>query len=112
LPPPSMATFVPQMFWKRKVEFVWNQPRRPSVGRHRRAGSPKETDMDAQAIKAELLKCERDYWQSIKDQNPEAARRLTDFPCIIAGAQGVATMDEKTFGAMMNGGPSQLRDFK
>jgi hypothetical protein len=68
--------------------------------------------MDAQAIKAELLKCERDYWQSIKDQNPEAARRLTDFPCIIAGAQGVATMDEKTFGAMMNGGPSQLRDFK
>jgi hypothetical protein len=68
--------------------------------------------METEAIKAELLKCERQYWQSMKDQDTAAARRLTDFPCIVAGAQGVAAMDEKTFGSMMNGGQWKLKDFR
>jgi hypothetical protein len=68
--------------------------------------------MDTQAIKAELLNCERQYWQSLKDKDPETARRLTDFPCIVTGAQGVAAMDEKTFSSMMSGAQWTLKDFK
>lgn len=68
--------------------------------------------MQAEAIKAEVLKCEQQYWQSMKDGNPEAARRLTDFPCIIAGAQGVASVDERSFAAMMDGSQRQLKDFR
>jgi hypothetical protein len=68
--------------------------------------------METEAIKAELLKCERDYWQSIQDQNPEAARRLTNFPCIVTGAQGVAAMDERSFAAAMNGGRRTLNAFR
>ena len=68
--------------------------------------------MQTEAIKAELLSCERRYWQSIKDRDPETARQMTDFPCIITGAQGVAAMDEKTFGAALSAGQSQLKDFE
>jgi hypothetical protein len=68
--------------------------------------------VNTEAIKAELLECERRYWQSIKDEDPETARRMTDFPCIIAGAQGVAAVDEKSFVQMMNSAPRRLKQFE
>ena len=68
--------------------------------------------MDTEAIKAEVLNCERQYWQAIKNQDTEATRRMTDFPCIVAGAQGVAAMDEKTFGSMMNSTEWKLKSFE
>ena len=68
--------------------------------------------METEAIKAQVLKCEQDYWQSIKDEDLSVARRLTDFPCIVAGAQGVAAMDEKSFAAAMDGGRRKLNNFR
>ena len=54
--------------------------------------------MDTQAIKAELLNCEVALLAVDKGQRPgDGARRLTDFPCIIAGSHGVAAVDEKSF---------------
>jgi hypothetical protein len=67
--------------------------------------------MDTQAIKTELMNLERQFWQSMKDKDPTAAVRLTDFPCIVTGAQGVAAVDEKTFGSMMTGGEWTLKNF-
>jgi hypothetical protein len=67
--------------------------------------------MDTEATKTELINCERQYWKALMDQDPEAARRLTDFPCIVTGAQGVAAMDEKTFGSMMSSPQWTLKDF-
>ena len=68
--------------------------------------------MDPEAIKAEVMNCERQYWQSLKDGDAAAASKLTDFPCIVAGAQGVAAMDEKSFGSMMNSAEWTLKNFE
>ena len=39
--------------------------------------------MATKAIEAELLDLEKRYWQAIKDQDVDAAMRLTDEPCIL-----------------------------
>ena len=59
----------------------------------------------------ELLTLEREYWQAIKDKDAEAVGRLTDFPCIIAGAQGVTRLDEKTYNAMLADDAWAIRSF-
>ena len=41
------------------------------------------------ATEKELLELEREYWQAVKDRDVDAAMRLTDDPCIVAGASGV-----------------------
>jgi hypothetical protein len=41
--------------------------------------------MATKTIETELLELEKRYWQAIKDQDVEAAMRLTDDPCIVAG---------------------------
>jgi len=68
--------------------------------------------MEAKALESQLLKLERQFWQSMKDGDADAATRLTDFPCIVAGAQGVASVDQKTFKSMMGGGEWTLEEFK
>jgi hypothetical protein len=67
--------------------------------------------MDDGNIKSELLGLEKQYWQAMKDKDPAAAIRLTEFPCIIAGAQGVAPIDEKTFASMLNAPSWTLQEF-
>ena len=67
--------------------------------------------MDNTAIEKELLSLERQFWQSMKDKDAEAASRLTDYPCIVAGAQGVAQVDQKTFSSMLNTSAWTIQDF-
>ena len=67
--------------------------------------------MNTQTIEKELLTLERQYWQAIKDKDTEAAMRLTDDKCIVAGAQGVATLDRNAFAEMLNSGNWTLHDF-
>ena len=59
----------------------------------------------------ELIELERKFWQAMKDQDLETARRLTEFPCLVAGPQGVGSIDEKTFEAMMKQSP-KLESFR
>ena len=68
--------------------------------------------MQDTAIKTELMELEQRYWQAMKDKDVAAASRLTDYPCIVAGAQGVAAMDEKTLGSMLDGASWSMDDFK
>jgi hypothetical protein len=42
----------------------------------------------------------------------DAAMRLTDWPCIVTGAQGVGSIDRKTFAAMMNDATYTLNRFE
>lgn len=67
--------------------------------------------MAAQTIEKELLDLERQYWQAIKDKDVDAAMRLTDDRCIVAGAQGVASIERKAFAGMLNSGNWTLEDF-
>jgi hypothetical protein len=68
--------------------------------------------MGTQTIEAELLDLEKRFWQAIKDRNVDAAVRLTDYPCIVTGAQGVGSIDQKTFAAMMKAAPYSLDRFE
>jgi hypothetical protein len=68
--------------------------------------------MPTLTVEKELLELENQYWDAIKDQDVEAAMRLTDFPCLVAGASGVGSIDEETFRKMMSGAAWTLHDFE
>lgn len=67
--------------------------------------------MPAATVSQELLQLEREYWEAIRDKDSNAALRLTDDPCIVAGAQGVAAIDHQTFRQMLSAGSWTLQDF-
>lgn len=49
----------------------------------------------------ELVSLEKKYWKAIKDRDVDAAMRLTDDPCIVAGSQGVGRISAEEMTAMM-----------
>jgi hypothetical protein len=63
-------------------------------------------------LERELIGLEKRYWESIKAKDFEGALRLSDDPCIVAGAQGVSSLDHETFRAMMKGAEWELHDFR
>ena len=58
-----------------------------------------------------IFNLEKQFWQAIKDKDIAAAKRLTDFPCILGGPQGVDRVDEAAFTAMMSDARYTLDDF-
>jgi ketosteroid isomerase-like protein len=71
------------------------------------------TTEDDMSIEKQIESLERRYWQALKDQDKEAAIRLTDDPCIVTGAQGVSSLDRATFEKMMSAEQSYaLVDFR
>jgi uncharacterized protein (TIGR02246 family) len=67
--------------------------------------------MATKTIEAELLDLEKRYWQAIKDQDVDAAMRLTDESCILTGAQGIGLIDRNTLAAMMKATSYTLNRF-
>jgi hypothetical protein len=63
-------------------------------------------------IESELVDLETQYWQALKDKDVEAAIALTDDPCIVAGAQGVAAIDHPTYHDMMKTATWDIVDFE
>ena len=61
--------------------------------------------MSITTVEKELVDLEKRYWRAIQDKDVPAAARLTDFPCIITGAQGVGRIDEQTFAQVMKNPP-------
>ena len=57
--------------------------------------------MASSSIERELVGLEKKYWQALIDKDFDAALELTDDPCIVAGAQGVASIGRKEFKGMM-----------
>jgi uncharacterized protein (TIGR02246 family) len=56
-------------------------------------------------VEKELRDLEKQYWQALKDKDVDRAIQLTDFPCIVTGAQGTGRIDKQTFAAMMKDPP-------
>jgi len=67
--------------------------------------------MATATIERELLDLEKQYWQAIKNKDVDTALKLTDDPCLVAGAQGVARVDKPTFKQMMSTAPWTLNEF-
>lgn len=63
-------------------------------------------------LRDELMQLERAYWQAIVDHDVEKALSLTDFPCVVVGSQGAATVDREQFQKMMQGTSDRLERFE
>jgi len=63
-------------------------------------------------LQNELLNLENEFWQCMKDKNIAKALEMTNDPCIVTGAQGVAQIDKKTFARLMETGDWVLHDFE
>jgi len=68
--------------------------------------------MSDKKLEKELISLETQYWQALKDKDASAAMRLTDDPCIVTGAQGVARLDPKQLAAMLDASTWELKDFE
>lgn len=67
--------------------------------------------MITNTVENELIDLENRYWQAIQDKDVDAAMRLTDEPCIVTGAQGIARINHEAFAAMMRGASWTLHRF-
>lgn len=63
-------------------------------------------------LEKELLGLERQYWQAIKDNQPDAMARLSADPCVVTGAQGVGLLDHATLKKMAATGTWKLEAFE
>ena len=68
--------------------------------------------MEKKAIETELMKLEKRYWQAIKGKDIDTMLSLTEFPCIVAGATGVGSLDRDTFMKIMKDEHYTLHDFE
>ena len=68
--------------------------------------------MPAVTVENEVLELENRYWDAMKRKDVEGAVRLTDFPCIVAGAPGAAGVDEASYRKMMTGARWTIHDFE
>lgn len=64
-----------------------------------------------QNITKEIMDLEKKYWKAMQTQDLEAALDLTDFPCLVAGANGVLAVDKEQFKKMFNAHQEQIRTF-
>ena len=55
---------------------------------------------NSNAIREEILGLEKKYWQAMQEHDLKTAQELTDFPCLVAGANGFRSVDEKKFEQM------------
>src|SRR5215467_257029 len=70
------------------------------------------TTLDTKTMEKELLDLEKKYWQAIKEKRTEDAARLTEFPCLVGGAKGVARIERDRFMEMMKATRPTLNDFQ
>ncbi|HMR84796.1 MAG TPA: nuclear transport factor 2 family protein [Niabella sp.] len=55
-------------------------------------------------MKNEMIQLEKKYWDAMNRQDYETVKELTKFPCIVAGKQGVMSVDEPTYKKMFEQG--------
>jgi len=68
--------------------------------------------MTTKSAEQEIVQLEKQYWQGIKDKNIDACERLTDFPCLVAGAHGIASVPKEKFRGIMESSNSTLNNFE
>ena len=64
------------------------------------------------SVKEDLITLEKQFWQAMVDGDTDAALKLTNDPCIVAGAQGVSRVSKEKFGEMMKTGDWTLHKFE
>lgn len=67
---------------------------------------------DEDEIGEKLWQLEHEYWQAMKDRDVATAVRLSDEPCLVAGASGVSALDRATLESMMASASYELESFE
>jgi len=52
----------------------------------------------------QILELEKKYWKAMETRDFDTVKSLTRFPCIVAGRDGVRSVDESTFKKMFDSG--------
>lgn len=55
-------------------------------------------------METQIIELEKKYWQGMENHDYEMVKNLTHFPCIIAGKNGVQSVDEANFKKMFESG--------
>lgn len=55
-------------------------------------------------MNSEILNLEKEYWDGMSNHDYEVVKNLTKFPCIVAGKQGVMSVDEPGYKKMFEQG--------
>jgi ketosteroid isomerase-like protein len=64
------------------------------------------------AIETEILELEHRYWEAMRERDVRTAVSLTEFPCLVAGASGVASVDQASYEKMMTGASWRIHEFE
>jgi len=57
--------------------------------------------MNSNPTQNEILGLERKYWDAMKNNDVDAAVKLTKFPCVVTSPKGAQRIDEKEYRKMM-----------
>lgn len=58
----------------------------------------------------QILELEKKYWKAMETRDFDTVKKLTRFPCIVAGKDGVRSVDEASFKKMFDSGAgSQMK---
>jgi len=68
--------------------------------------------MMREQVKNEIIDLEKRFWETMKTKDVESALELTNDPCVVTGAQGVATIGREKFAEMMRGGKWTLESYR
>lgn len=55
-------------------------------------------------METQIVELEKKYWHGMESHDYATVKNLTHFPCIIAGKNGVQSVDETTFKKMFDSG--------
>lgn len=55
-------------------------------------------------MEKQIIELEKKYWQGMENHHYETVKQLTHFPCIIAGKNGVQSVNEDKFKKMFESG--------
>ena len=55
-------------------------------------------------METQIIELEKKYWEGMENHDYETVKNLTLFPCIIAGKNGVQSVDESKFKKMFESG--------
>jgi ketosteroid isomerase-like protein len=67
---------------------------------------------EEKAVEREILGLENRYWEAIQDRDVDTALSMTDDPCLVAGATGIARIERDNLMKMMKNAKYTLHSFE
>lgn len=63
-------------------------------------------------LSSEILSLEKKYWNAMRERDLKTAMDLTDFPCLVAGANGVFSVDRDEFQEIFASNQGAMSEFR